>query len=875
MKNNVKKVLTLALVFVMVFASLGNVGLAFNNTSPVLQQDLVNRYYGQDTGAITADDGNGCETTMAYQIKVVDNKGNLLGYHIEQKTFNEIISSHFLPDEEDADLKDAIDAYVNNLLKLGFINVRVQDEHVFAVYAVDASGNIVNDPVAWGVPNEFGIATFFYSDDEGPKAFPPGSYVIVHHEEPELNGQGKRTTVGRFDVTACGGATGTETVTLTAPKWCFTLRTVEEGMRPAIEKEVDLVTLQTVKSGAAYKYQLKEDKTYRAGKTLGTVKTNRDGYAELFNLVPSMVADPEDATKMIPEKDAQGFELYNVIMPGVAEPVGQIRKGEFLGATPDGGETVYVINPWKIADLGVERAWLRDPAIWPTFDYVLNCGQTVMIPYGTPKATLRVRVFHADEEWATRLPVPGAVVALHKNGSQIWGPITAGEELARGTTDENGIVEFRNVPLSDVMKYFGPVTNNAYLQSLISTLEHLNADDIHWLYGGTPVIDLNELLMEGSTVALPYLIKQVSAPAGFYFDDELYPALVQKHDLNKTKFVEIRNFKDNISRLAGDDRYETAIAVANKNYPNGPILMNDNYKTVILADGHNFADALVGGVLASQYDAPLLLTEKAKLTESTKAYIDGHNVNRVVVLGGEYSVTPAVWKDLVDMGIHVERVNGATRAATAVKVGENVIKLLNDGNEVKFNKGFTHNGRVFLAYEGDFADALTASVPASEFGTPILLTATNKLSPETKEALEKWNVREVIIVGGPNSVSEAVAEEVRAVGNITVGRYYGLNRATTAMEIAKHFYHQTTFAYVANGHIWADALTGAPLAAKESAPILLVEKDKVPDEVAEYIKASLITQVEILGGPNTVSEAVRAQLNALMVPASPGIEVSN
>lgn len=848
MNKNVRKVLSLALVFVMVFASFAQIGSAWHNTSPELEKDLINRYYGQDTGAIVVDGDNDCKKVVGYQVKVIDNKNNILGYHVEQKTLGEILAAHVGPIGELADY----------LIDHNFVNVRVQDDHILGLYRLNADGSETFVSLAY--PNEFGIATFFEYDEDGePKFFEAGTYVIkVRNNETETTSE-----VGRFVVTACVGAEGTETVVLNAPKWCYTLRTVEEGMRPAIEKEVDLVTLKTIPSGAAYKYELKEDKTYKQNEVLGTVTTNRDGYAELFNLVDAK------------EEDAQGFDLYNVYMPGKAEPVGQIRKGEFLGATPDGGETVYVINPWKLDDIGVERAWLRDPVIWPTFNYVLNCGQTVMIPYGTPKATLRVRVFHADEEWATRLPVPGAVVALHKNGSQIWGPITAGEELARGTTDENGIVEFYNVPLSDVMKYFGPVTNNAYLQSILSNLEGARLDEDHWLYGGTPIIDLNELVMEGSTVALPYLFKQISAPAGFSFDDVLYPALVQKADLNKTKFVEIRNYKDNIGRISGDNRYETAIEIAKENYPNGPVQMNDNYKTVVLADGHNFADALVGGVLASQYDAPLLLTERAKLTKVTRDYIEAHKVNRVIVLGGEYSVTPAVWQELVAMGVHVERVNGANRAATAVKVGENVIKLLNDGNEVKFNKGFTHNGRVFLAYEGDFADALTASVPAAEFGTPILLTATNKLSPETAAALKEWNVREVIIVGGPNSVSEAVADEVRAIGNITVGRYYGLNRATTAMEIAKHYYNQAHFAYVANGSIWADALAGAPLAAKRSAPILLVEKDKVPADVAEYIKASLITQIDILGGPNTVSEAVRAQLNAIMVPAGPGIETSN
>lgn len=855
--RKMNRVLALLLAFTMVF-TLATPAFAWTKgDTEVNFDDLVNEYYKEDTGMIKADPASDC---IGFKFTVEDDKGNLLGYHVEKTNVSKKLAGFIAPVTGGA---------IANIVALTdfFVDVRTQDDFSFKVYTLDGAGNKV-------YLQEDGADAVYYADEFGMvSVIPEGGMqhnitYFVEAFEFEATDYTDVTKTLKFVTDDKGCVAAKQVYKFKVNPWCFTLRTVLPNWKPAPGEKVALHNLKTLKAdkpkngGEGYKYELKTDKTYKiAGDALATFTTNNDGYSDTFTIVKT------NAT------DADGYVLWNVVVKGIGD-VGQIREGEFLGLTPNGGNDVYVLNPWRVDE--INRLDQRDPAFWPTVDYVVNCGQTVMVPIGELTATLRVRVFHADEAAQTRLPVVGAVVGLYENASEIWGKITAGKELSRGTTDKNGIVEFYNVPLSETFQYLGPVLNNAYLQALIDTAEHNKLPNGWFLYGGTPVVDLNELVAKGDVIALPYLIKQISAPEGFSFDEgTLYPALVQKGDLNNTKFVEIRNYKDNLKRIFGPNRYSTAVEIAKELFPNGPE-MYDNYRSIILATGNNFADALVGGVLAQQYNSPLLLTDNNKLSPETAKYIQDFEINRVILLGGPYSISEKVRDDIVDLGVQsIPRLNGANREETAVLVGENVISLLSDDEGVKFNKGFTHNGRVFLAYAGDFADALTASVPASEFGTPILLTQKNALSPATKQALKDWKVREVIIVGGPASVSEAVKKEIEQMSNITVDRYYGENRATTAMDLAKHYYNQTHLAYVASGDVYPDALAGALLAAKDSAPILLVGKDSVNATVAKYIADSNITELIILGGPNTVSEQVRVQLGKIITGQTPGITPSN
>ena len=86
-------------------------------------------------------------------------------------------------------------------------------------------------------------------------------------------------------------------------------------------------------------------------------------------------------------------------------------------------------------------------------------------------------------------------------------------------------------------------------------------------------------------------------------------------------------------------------------------------------------------------------------------------------------------------------------------------------------------------------------------------------------------------------------------------RLAGNNRYTTAVEICKSGWHNTTGGkvFIARGDDFPDALTGVPLAYHLDAPILLTRTDKIADTTVEKIAKLKPSEIIILGGPPAVS----------------------
>lgn len=83
---------------------------------------------------------------------------------------------------------------------------------------------------------------------------------------------------------------------------------------------------------------------------------------------------------------------------------------------------------------------------------------------------------------------------------------------------------------------------------------------------------------------------------------------------------------DYVVRLAGNSRYETSTAVAEKFFPNS--------KIVVLAYGQNFPDGLSGGPVAQTMAAPLILITSDN-TEAAKTYYKATGADKVLVIGGK------------------------------------------------------------------------------------------------------------------------------------------------------------------------------------------------------------------------------------------------
>ncbi|WP_180946944.1 cell wall-binding repeat-containing protein, partial [Peptostreptococcus faecalis] len=94
----------------------------------------------------------------------------------------------------------------------------------------------------------------------------------------------------------------------------------------------------------------------------------------------------------------------------------------------------------------------------------------------------------------------------------------------------------------------------------------------------------------------------------------------------------------------------------------------------------------------------------------------------------------------------------------------------------------TKRATAVLANGKKYTDVLTATVLANERDCPILLTDTNDITTETFNELKRRGIGDVIISGGPDSVSQKVVDQLK---DFNVIRYAGSDRYGTAREIGK------------------------------------------------------------------------------------------
>ncbi|MCC0717501.1 S-layer protein SlpA [Clostridioides sp. ZZV14-6105] len=200
---------------------------------------------------------------------------------------------------------------------------------------------------------------------------------------------------------------------------------------------------------------------------------------------------------------------------------------------------------------------------------------------------------------------------------------------------------------------------------------------------------------------------------------------------------ELKDMGLKVTRLSGDDRYETSLAIADE------IDINDKAYVV---GGTGLADAMSVAPVASQLKngeaTPIIVVDgkSDKLSKAAEDFLDDAQVD---IIGGENSVS-AKMEDYIDdaTGKSPERISGADRQATNAEV----IKEYFDKDSVK---------NYFLAKDGStkedqLVDALAAAAVAGNFGAkydndtvtgtpspaPILL-ATDNLSADQHVAISK------------------------------------------------------------------------------------------------------------------------------------------
>lgn len=301
-------------------------------------------------------------------------------------------------------------------------------------------------------------------------------------------------------------------------------------------------------------------------------------------------------------------------------------------------------------------------------------------------------------------------------------------------------------------------------------------------------------------------------------------------------------------RLAGDNRYETAAAIAQATFPSGA-------RVAVLASGEGFADALAASYMAGRLDAPLLLTAQAGLSTATESQLKGMNVSGVTIVGGNVAVSEAVATRLRDLGYTVDRVSGGDRYATARAIAElfpsDFVGSLGDG------------GRTAIVASGaKFPDALAGAPISYSASFPVLLTPAATLARDTSAAFSKLGIEQVVLLGGPAAVSDSVEQSIRNRG-ITVIRLFGDNRQETAAQVAD--FAVTTLGWsaahvnLARGDDFADALAGGPHEGVEKAPVLLtLSPTQLGATASQWLRAhqDTVASIDVFGGRQAISDPV-------------------
>lgn len=122
--------------------------------------------------------------------------------------------------------------------------------------------------------------------------------------------------------------------------------------------------------------------------------------------------------------------------------------------------------------------------------------------------------------------------------------------------------------------------------------------------------------------------------------------------LASTGFAKDRQF----IRISGSNRFQTAVEIS-KRVLDSNELKKEN-KTVVLANGYSFIDALPGGVLANSTSGTLLLTKTEEIPKDTWNEIIRIKPNVIYILGGSSSISKDIEKNLQQNVDDVIRLGG-------------------------------------------------------------------------------------------------------------------------------------------------------------------------------------------------------------------------
>lgn len=312
----------------------------------------------------------------------------------------------------------------------------------------------------------------------------------------------------------------------------------------------------------------------------------------------------------------------------------------------------------------------------------------------------------------------------------------------------------------------------------------------------------------------------------------------KKIDVKTEENQKIKNI--NVRRIYGRNRYLTSVEISKMYFSHSEI--------VVVASGEGYIDALVGGSLVSQLKVPLLLVKNKKIHSYVKDEIKRLNAKKVILIGGEKTISPKVAKEIASLGPKIDRISGANRYRTAEKIAFSRYHYHTELNNINLPIGENYVG----IDSKNYPDALIAASIVGQISGNYL----SYMIPNAKNnslSRDYW-----IVFGGEQSIPRGKYEKYRIKG---------VNRYETSVDGARKFELLTgkklKTVILTDGRKYPDALAASTVAGKEGATVLLTRNDRLHRSVIEFLKEGNIENVIIVGGYDSVGLKIQNEITGL------------